>query len=240
MNFKKSFQRLLTLLFSCMIMCLFSSCKNYNTREDIAEMPDKTVYLLPIHSSRQVDINLSGREQIWQGTLNAVIKGYQNMDVKKFASALEKRYGIKVDTAYFEKGRSNDAVGKAYFEFLSENKACYGLMAPKYCDSDFYKEIEKIRETKSCIEITIWTQVTSRATTSLFIHLWVKHPKGNGFKSFSKIFKHGTASNFAGGFFSTGLIDYNLITNSLVNICDYNYDGYYLDGRVFKDDNEKK
>jgi len=235
LNLKK-----LATMFIVLIMLSFLSCAKSFTKEDFDKMPDKTFYLMPMQSIILVG-GMEDQVKIMDRVADEVIKGVKAMDVNKIASSLEKRYGIKVDTSYFEKVRKDETISKNYFEAIRNKKTeKRGMWEDKYTGSDFYKEISKINDSKSTIIISHDTRATTEgAYTTIKITLMANSPASKGQTFLGRLFSGGRTGD--GGFISTGVINYTAIYESIAKMADFKYrEGgtntqlqvFYIDGSM--------
>lgn len=215
-----------SLLMTLIVFFLFQvSCTKGYVKEDFDKLQDKTFYLLPMSANNFVPPKFENSAMLKANLDKSVINGIKDMNVQKLKEGLEKRYGIKVDTTYFDKARKDPATSALYFEAIKNNSLNphWTNTYTGYTDSEFYKEIEKIKKTKSYIYIFNQTLVQGdNASTSNTISIYVvKNGSIEGQAGLANTFKHGRSGD--GGFFSTGVVEFTTVYNYIRNMADYKF-----------------
>ena len=108
-----------SLLMTLIVFFLFQvSCTKGYVKEDFDKLQDKTFYLLPMSANNFVPPKFENSAMLKANLDKSVINGIKDMNVQKLKEGLEKRYGIKVDTTYFDKARKDPATSALYFEAI--------------------------------------------------------------------------------------------------------------------------
>lgn len=223
---------ILTLIIPAVAAINFNSCSKIYTREDYDKMTDKTFYLLPLESTFKVPAEIASWREFEENISTSVIKGVKELDVLKFKESVEKRYGIIVDTSYFEKARSDPNESIKYFRALKYANATgsnsfTAIMSTGYdgyLDSLLYTEIAEIKKTKPCIIISHDTVIEGKdINTEIKISLFA-NDESRGTTKLSRSMSwilYGTD-----GVYDVRSIDYKAIYEALSKITEYKYNEY--------------